>query len=151
MCRLPKVEPRAQKSKYRLRESESSTYCSDQRTVYPRNVRRVMEIDVPLHINMQIHIYIYTYIHICIYTCTSKMAKIMDPILHIVSILEYWAIILGFWRSRYVCIKNLDYRDAQRVIVMEKLLVCRQSPKHQSPNSGWQTRKLSQAQCRQPS
>ena len=30
-----------------------------------------------------------------VYTCTSKMAKIMDPILPILSILRYWAIILG--------------------------------------------------------
>ena len=34
-------------------------------------------------------------------TWTSKMAKIMDPILPILSILGYWAIIFGlFWRSR---------------------------------------------------
>ena len=34
---------------------------------------------------------------------TSKMAKTMDPMLAIVPILSYWAIILGlYWRSRYL-------------------------------------------------
>ena len=48
----------------------------------------------------------YDYVFLCAWT--SKMANIMDPILPIVSILGYWAIILGSfgapgeesWRAR---------------------------------------------------
>ena len=44
-----------------------------------------------------------TYVYIYIYTWTSKMAKILDPILPILSMLGYWANIWVFWRSRHVC------------------------------------------------
>ena len=40
---------------------------------------------------------------ICAFTWTSKMAKIMDPILPILSILGYWAIILGSFGGPGTC------------------------------------------------
>ena len=59
--------------------------------------------------------YIYIQLHIYIYTWTSKRAKIMDPILPLLSILGYWANILGSFGGSgiyiymYVCIYTYTY------------------------------------------
>ena len=69
----------------------------------------------------------FGYIHIYIYTWTSEMANIMDPILPILSILGDWAILLGyFWRSRCM------YIGSERFIVLAVFEVQLDAPARQS-------------------